>query len=107
MARAVLQTPFWFIDYAFRPEATTLNPEILNWADERACQNLATPFGPSCLFVTIFSDQTERMSEAKLLADVQKASIARVFLLLFYQLLAGYNQYFTNVKRISDFWCVS
>lgn len=66
MARAVLQTPFWFIDYAFRPEAATLNPEILNWADERACQNLATPFGHSCLFVTVFSDQTERMMLAAL-----------------------------------------
>ena len=85
LAWAVLQTPFWFIDYAFRPETASLHPEILNWADERARQNLATPFGHSCWFVTVFSDQTERMHELEAAgfsnqAEVGEDSWSKVFL---------------------------
>src|SRR5512133_4065163 len=36
MAWAVLQTPFWTIDYAFHPSASEVHTEILVWADRRA-----------------------------------------------------------------------
>ncbi|PKN94051.1 MAG: GNAT family N-acetyltransferase [Chloroflexi bacterium HGW-Chloroflexi-6] len=85
LAWAVLQTPFWFIDYAFRPEAASLHPQILDWADKRASQSQATAFGHPCWFVTVFSDQTERMRELEAAgfsnqAEVGEDSWSKVFL---------------------------
>lgn len=46
VAWAVMQTPFWTIDYVFDPRAgATLHPQILRWADARAVAIVDTPSG--------------------------------------------------------------
>lgn len=61
LAWAVLQTPFWTIDYALHPEADgRLHGEILTWADRRARQIVAAPKGHSCWFVNVLAGLTDR-----------------------------------------------
>jgi ribosomal protein S18 acetylase RimI-like enzyme len=61
---AVLQTPFWTIDYVFHPAVEArLHPEILAWADERARAILGTPYGQPAWFAMAFADQTTRIQE--------------------------------------------
>ncbi len=64
VAWAVMQTPFWTLDYVFRPDIdTNLHPKILAWADRRAQDLIRTPFGHPAWFVNAFADQTERRQE--------------------------------------------
>jgi ribosomal protein S18 acetylase RimI-like enzyme len=59
LAWAVMQTPFWTIDYACNPDAeVVLHRQILSWADHRARQMHDTPHGLPCWFVMVFTDQT-------------------------------------------------
>jgi mycothiol synthase len=60
LAWAVLQTPFWTIDYVCPSLESDLHREILAWADEGARQVLDTPYGHPAWFVNVFSDQAER-----------------------------------------------
>ncbi len=61
---AVLQTPFWTIDYVFHPQIEAqLHPKILAWADQRARAVLATAFGKPAWFVMVFEEQTTRIRE--------------------------------------------
>lgn len=63
-AWAVLQTPFWAIDYACDPTAEhPLHAEILAWADRRAPEILSTAFGRPAWFVTVFEDQKKRIQD--------------------------------------------
>jgi ribosomal protein S18 acetylase RimI-like enzyme len=58
LAWAVLQPPFWTVDYALGPQAPEqLLPELLAWADERARAVAATPFGRPAWFVNVFDGQ--------------------------------------------------
>ena len=59
MAWAVLQTPFWTIDFALQPAATHLHPEVLAWADARAREALPTTSGRPAWFVSVFEDQAD------------------------------------------------
>jgi mycothiol synthase len=60
-AWAVLQTPFWSIDITCRTEdEQALYPAILNWAGQRACAALETPYGRPVWFANIFRRQAER-----------------------------------------------
>jgi ribosomal protein S18 acetylase RimI-like enzyme len=54
-AWAVLQPPFWSIDYALHPAAPadTL-PAMLAWADQRAHAIQGTPFARPCWFINAF-----------------------------------------------------
>ncbi len=64
VAWAVLQTPFWTIDYVCQPAIElTLHPEILAWADRRAGATLDTPYGHSVWFTTVFSGQVGRIRD--------------------------------------------
>src|SRR5262245_55402325 len=46
LAWAVLQSPFWAIDYAIHPAApATMHQDVLAWADQRARAVQGTPFG--------------------------------------------------------------
>ena len=64
IAWAVMQTPFWTVDYTCLPELETrLYPEILSWADQRARRILKTNFGLPAWFVNVFSGQTGRIRE--------------------------------------------
>lgn len=59
---AVLQPPFWTIDYVFHPTAEAqLHPEILAWADQRARSILHTQMGHPAWFVNVFEEQTDRI----------------------------------------------
>jgi ribosomal protein S18 acetylase RimI-like enzyme len=59
---AVLQPPFWTIDYVFHPTAETqLHPEILAWADGRARAILNSRFGRPAWFVNVFEEQIDRI----------------------------------------------
>lgn len=68
---AVLQTPFWTMDYAYDPFADPgLHREILAWVDARARSLLGTPYGHPCWFVNVFASQVERSR------DLERAGFA-------------------------------
>ncbi len=86
VAWAVLQTPFWTLDYAYHPDAAPdIHPHILAWADERARAALKTPTGRPTWFVNVFADQSDRRCglEAASFVDQDNAgedAWAKVFL---------------------------
>ena len=64
LAWAVMQTPFWTIDYAYHPDAdTNLHRQLLAWVDHRARQALDTPSGRPSWFVMVFASQTDRIRD--------------------------------------------
>lgn len=64
LAWAVLQSPFWTIDYAFHPDAEVhLHRQVLTWADHRAHLLVDTPYEHPCWFVMVFPGQTSRIQE--------------------------------------------
>jgi mycothiol synthase len=64
LAWAVMQTPFWTIDYACHPEASRdLHPQLLAWAERRARQIVETPGGRSSWFVMAFASQVDRIHD--------------------------------------------
>ncbi len=64
LAWAVLNTPFWTLDYVCSPVADPdLYPQILNWAGERAFALLGTEYGQPSWFVNVFAGQTERIRQ--------------------------------------------
>lgn len=68
LAWAIMQTPFWTIDYTLHPKADAiLHKEILAWADHRARQSVGTESGRPCWFVTVMDTQRSRI------ADLEKA----------------------------------
>ncbi|MCE7984771.1 MAG: GNAT family N-acetyltransferase [Caldilinea sp. CFX5] len=61
LAWAVLQTPFWTIDYAYHPTVpAATHPQILAWADQQARANVSSAFGRPIWFVNVFDWQTAR-----------------------------------------------
>ena len=63
-AWAVLQTPFWALDYAYRPDAgADIHPRLLAWADGRAREALETSSGRPIWFANVFAGQRERMHD--------------------------------------------
>lgn len=64
VAWAVIQSPFWTIDYAFHPDAeSNLHAEILSWADQRARAVLNTSYGRPAWFIMVFSGQANRIHD--------------------------------------------
>jgi mycothiol synthase len=64
VAWAVMQTPFWTIDYVFKPNTESgLHSQILSWADKRAHDLISTSFGHRAWFVNAFADQAKRRQE--------------------------------------------
>src|SRR5215216_6972884 len=52
---AILQTPFWTIDYVVHPSVeTALYSEILAWANQRARAIVNTHFGHSAWYAMVF-----------------------------------------------------
>ena len=71
VAWAVLQTPFWAIDYAIHPDVErALHRDILAWADGRAHQVVGTPSGRPAWFVNVFTGQTEYNRQGKAILTV-------------------------------------
>ncbi len=64
LAWAVLQTPFWTLDYVC-PPATDLDmyPQILAWAGLRARALLGTQYGQSSWYVMVFPAQAGRIRQ--------------------------------------------
>jgi mycothiol synthase len=76
LAWAVMQTPFWTIDYVYHPDAgTNLHQRILAWADHRARQVLDTPSGRPCWFVMVFASQTDRIRDLEEAGFVSQANV--------------------------------
>ena len=62
LAWAVLQVPFWTIDYAYHPEfRDPLHLHILKWADEQARKIVDTPSGHPAWYVSVPTMQTVRI----------------------------------------------
>ena len=86
LAWAVMQTPFWTIDYACASGAEPhLHRQLLTWADQRAQEMLASPYGHPCWFVNVFSDQTDRVRDLEAAgytcqADVGEDSWSKVLM---------------------------
>lgn len=86
MGWAVLQTPFWTIDYICHPSAeSNLHAEILAWADGRARATLHTPLGHPAWYVMVFEEQTDRIRDLELAgfqcqADVGEDSWSKVLM---------------------------
>jgi mycothiol synthase len=78
LAWAVMQTPFWTIDYACHPDAdTNLHRQILAWADHRARQVLGTPGGRPCWYVMTFATQTGRIRDLEEAGFVSQANVGK------------------------------
>lgn len=88
VAWAVLQSPFWGIDYACHADyQASLFKEILAWADGRAQAVIGTPYERSAWFVNVFSGQESRKKDLESLgfacqSDVGEDSWSKVFMKL-------------------------
>jgi ribosomal protein S18 acetylase RimI-like enzyme len=75
-AWAVMQTPFWTIDYAYRPDADgDLHRQLLAWADRRARQALDTASGHPCWFVMAFASQVDRIRDLEEAGFASQANV--------------------------------
>jgi ribosomal protein S18 acetylase RimI-like enzyme len=78
LAWAVLQTPFWTIDYAYHPAAPPgVHTDILAWADARACAVLDTPYGRPAWFVHVFDWQRQRQRELEAHGFASQANVGQ------------------------------
>ncbi len=76
LAWAVMQTPFWAIDYACHPDAEPeLHRQVLGWADRRARQLLDTSSGRPCWFVMAFANQTDRIRDLEAAGFASQANV--------------------------------
>lgn len=87
VAWAVLQSPFWAIDYVCHADHPALFKEILAWADGRAQAVMGTPYERSAWFVNVFSGQESRKSDLEEMgfacqSDVGEDSWSKVFMKL-------------------------
>jgi len=72
---AVMQAPFWSIDYAYDPDFAEVHPQILTWADERAKAIVDTPSGRPCWFINVFTTQTDRMADLEAAGFASQADV--------------------------------
>lgn len=119
IAWAVLQSPFWTIDYSYSAETDyNLHQEIITWANNRAHKVLGSAFGHPSWFINVFAEQMDRIIDLEELgfssqANVGESSWSKVFMsrsvkipVLDYELpsgliirsLAGENEVVENVK---------
>lgn len=75
LAWAVLQVPFWTMDYAVHPEFQHLHPQILKWADEQAQKIINTPSGHPAWFVTVLASQTDRIRDLEQIGFASQADV--------------------------------
>ena len=77
-AWAVMQTPFWAIDYAYHPDADQhLHRQLLAWADGRARQILGTPSGRPTWFVNVLAGQTDRIRDLEHVGFASQADVGQ------------------------------
>lgn len=76
LAWAVLQVPFWTIDYAYNPTFHhEVHPRILKWADEHAKKIVNTPSGHSAWFVTVLASETDRIRDLEQAGFASQANV--------------------------------
>lgn len=76
LAWAVLQIPFWTIDYAFHPEFHhELHPHILRWADDQAGKVVGTASGHPAWFVAVPAKQTDRIQDLEKIGFTSQENI--------------------------------
>ncbi len=82
LAWAVLQPPFWAIDYADHPDVREygIHPMILTWAIARAQAGAGTPGGRPAWFVSVRADQTDRQGDLERAGFVRQADWSQVFM---------------------------
>ncbi len=67
VAWAILQTPFWTVDFVVRPDQEIeLLPQILSWIDQRARAAYGTPYGHPTWYVNVFAGQSDRRRNLEL-----------------------------------------
>ena len=77
LAWAVMQTPFWVIDYACHPGAESLHPQILAWADSRARHTLGTASGRPTWFVNVLAGQADRIRDLEQAGFASQADVGQ------------------------------
>jgi ribosomal protein S18 acetylase RimI-like enzyme len=87
-AWAVMQLPFWTVDYALHPQVgPDLHRQILAWADQRSRQLTGMLGTPSAWYINVFPGQKERIHDLEAAgfvcqADVGEDSWSKVWLVL-------------------------
>jgi ribosomal protein S18 acetylase RimI-like enzyme len=91
-AWAVMQMPFWTVDYAYHPQVVghDLHQQILAWADQRARQLTGTgrrPDAHPAWFINVFPSQKARIHDLEATgfvcqADVGEDSWSKVWMVL-------------------------
>lgn len=86
VAWAVLQTPWWTIDYVYDPAVdSNLHQEILAWTDRRALAMIDTKYGHPAWFAVVFPGQADRIQDLenagfKCQSDIGEESWSKVLL---------------------------
>lgn len=76
IAWAVLQSPFWTIDYAYSTETEyDLHREIITWADRRARKISGSAHGHPTWFINVFAEQTDRIRDLTEFGFASQANI--------------------------------
>lgn len=77
IAWAVLQTPFWAIDYAIHPErGDDLHQEVLTWADHQAKKIVKDETGHPCWFVSVFLNQKNQIRNLEKAGFASQTNVA-------------------------------
>ena len=76
LAWAVLQVPFWTIDYAYNPGVNhNLHGQVLKWADGQARRIVETPSGHPAWYVTVLSSQIDRIRDLEQAGFASQADV--------------------------------
>ena len=76
LAWAVLQVPFWKIDYSYHPEFhQQLHPQILKWADGQAEKIVGTASGHPAWFVAVLASQADRIRDLEAVGFVSQENV--------------------------------
>ena len=76
VAWAVMQAPFWAIDYALAPGSPpAFHREVLSWADDRARALLDSPGGHPCWFINVFTDQMQRIRDLNAFGFIDQSDV--------------------------------
>lgn len=76
LAWAVMQRPFWTIDYALHPDMSLdLHRDVLAWADSRARDLSGTGQGLAAWFIHLFAHHTARRRDLELAGFVDQSAV--------------------------------
>jgi len=76
LAWAILQVPFWKIDYAYNPEFHhQIHPQILKWADEQTHKIVNTPSGHPAWFVPVLASWIDRIHDLEKAGFTSQANV--------------------------------